>query len=109
MRHLVEQIQTLEARLREGGGQARIDRQHQSGKMTARERITALSDPASRFLEIGLLIAYDRYDGQAPAFTVVEQIQTLEARLREGGGQARIDRQHQSGKMTARERITALA
>ena len=25
MRHLVEQIQTLEARLREGGGAARID------------------------------------------------------------------------------------
>src|SRR5450759_2012556 len=39
MRHLVEQIQTLEARLREGGGQARIDRQHQSGKMTALGRI----------------------------------------------------------------------
>jgi hypothetical protein len=30
MRHLVEQIQTLEARLREGGGKARIDRQHQA-------------------------------------------------------------------------------
>ena len=28
MRHLVEQIRTLEARLREGGGKARIERQH---------------------------------------------------------------------------------
>ena len=39
--------------------------------MTARERIAALLDPGSRFLEIGLLIAYDRYDGQAPAAGVV--------------------------------------
>ena len=80
MRHLVEQIQTLEARLREGGGQARIDRQHQSGKMTARERITALSDPASRFLEIGLLIAYDRYDGQAPSAGIVTGLGRIEGR-----------------------------
>src|ERR1035437_5462612 len=80
MRHLVEQIQTLEARLREGGGQARIDRQHQSGKMTARERIAALSDPASRFLEIGLLIAYDRYDGQAPSAGIVTGLGRIEGR-----------------------------
>ena len=63
MRHLVEQIQALEARLREGGGQARIDRQHNSGKMTARECIAGLIDPGARFLEIGLLIAYDCYEG----------------------------------------------
>ena len=31
MRHLVEQIRTLEARLREGGGKARIERQHKRG------------------------------------------------------------------------------
>jgi acetyl-CoA carboxylase carboxyltransferase component len=39
--------------------------------MTARERIAALLDPESRFLEIGLLIAHDRYDQQAPAAGVV--------------------------------------
>src|SRR5271157_1935072 len=80
MRHLVEQIQTLEARLREGGGQARIARQHEAGKMTARERITGLTDPGSRFLEIGLLIAYDRYDGQAPAAGVVTGLGRIEGR-----------------------------
>src|SRR5450755_1487012 len=80
MRHLVEQIQTLEARLREGGGPARILRQHQSGKMTARERITALTDPGSRFLEIGLLIAYDRYDGQAPSAGIVTGLGRIEGR-----------------------------
>ena len=57
MRLLVEQLQRLEDRLREGGGAARIERQHQAGKMTARERITALLDPDAPWLEIGLLIA----------------------------------------------------
>ena len=61
MRLLVEQLQRLEARLREGGGAARIERQHRAGKMTARERIESLLDPGAFFLEIGLLIAYDRY------------------------------------------------
>jgi 3-methylcrotonyl-CoA carboxylase beta subunit len=71
MRHLVEQLKKLEGRLREGGGSARIEKQHKAGKMTARERIDALIDPVSEFLEIGLLIAYDRYDGQAPAAGLV--------------------------------------
>jgi acetyl-CoA carboxylase carboxyltransferase component len=39
--------------------------------MTARERVAALLDPGARFLEVGLLIAYDRYEGQAPAAGVV--------------------------------------
>jgi propionyl-CoA carboxylase beta chain len=30
-----------------GGGQARIEKQHQSGKLTARERIDLLLDPGS--------------------------------------------------------------
>ena len=80
MRHLVEQLQTLEARLREGGGAARIAKQHNAGKMTARERIAALLDPGARFLEIGLLIAYDLYDGQAPAAGVVTGLGRIEGR-----------------------------
>ena len=67
MRLLVEQLQQLEDRLRQGGGPARIAKQHRAHKLTARERIAGLLDPGARFLEIGLLIAYDQYDGQAPA------------------------------------------
>src|SRR5258707_48468 len=63
LRLMVEQLAKLEARLREGGGPARIDRQHKAGKLTARERIAGLLDPGAMFLEIGLLIAYDRYEG----------------------------------------------
>jgi len=57
MRLLVNQLRSLESRLREGGGAPRIEKQHRAGKMTARERIAALLDPGSFFLEIGLLIA----------------------------------------------------
>lgn len=80
LRLLVEQLGKLEARLREGGGAARIERQHKSGKLTARERIAGLLDDATRFLEIGLLIAYDRYEGQAPSAGVVTGLGRIEGR-----------------------------
>ena len=38
-----------------GGGQARIDKQHEKGKLTARERIDLLVDPGS-FQEIGKFV-----------------------------------------------------
>lgn len=80
MRLLVEQLQSLETRLRAGGGPAKIEKQHRAGKLAARERIARLLDPQSRFLEIGLLIAYDRYEGQAPAAGVVTGLGVIEGR-----------------------------
>jgi len=80
MRHLVEQLHKLEERLRAGGGASKIARQHKAGKLTARERVAKLIDPGARFLEIGLLIAYDQYDGQAPAAGVVTGIGKIENR-----------------------------
>ncbi len=80
MRDLVEQLAVLEDRLRQGGGAAKIDKQHRDGKLTARERIAALIDPGSLFLETGLLIAYDKYDGQAPAAGVVTGVARVENR-----------------------------
>ena len=38
LRELTEQLLQLEAKLRRGGGPDKIDRQHQQGKLTARER-----------------------------------------------------------------------
>ncbi len=75
-----ETLRLLEDRLREGGGPKKIDKQHSAGKLTARERITRLLDPGAHFLEIGLLIAYDLYDGQAPAAGVVTGIGKIEGR-----------------------------
>lgn len=68
---LTAELRELEDRLRAGGGPERIERQHGQGKLTARERIDLLVDPDSVFLEIGLLVAHDRYSGQAPGAGVV--------------------------------------
>ena len=71
LRELSSELRALEAKVRDGGGKERIARQHKQKKLTARERIERLGDPGSRFLEIGLLVAYDQYDGQAPGAGVV--------------------------------------
>lgn len=68
---LVSELRALEERLRQGGGADKIERQHSQGKLTARERIARLLDPNTHFQEIGLLVAYDQYDGQAPSAGVV--------------------------------------
>ncbi len=71
LEELVLELRELEGRLRQGGGADKIERQHSQGKLTARERIARLLDPDTRFQEVGLLVAYDEYDGQAPAAGVV--------------------------------------
>jgi 3-methylcrotonyl-CoA carboxylase beta subunit len=80
MRALVADLQELEDRLRLGGGAKKIEKQHGEGKLTARERIAKLMDPGTLFLEIGLLIAYDKYDGQAPSAGVVTGLAYIEGR-----------------------------
>src|SRR5256886_5017440 len=46
-----EKLAALDAQAELGGGQERIDKQHQEGKLTARERIELLVDPGS-FIEL---------------------------------------------------------
>jgi 3-methylcrotonyl-CoA carboxylase beta subunit len=74
LRELAADLQRLETRIRLGGGQDKIERQHQQGKLTARERIELLFDKDSYRQEIGLLVAYDEYNGTAPAAGVVTSI-----------------------------------
>src|ERR1700676_2220771 len=80
MKQLVDSLLELEDQLRQGGGPKKIEKQHRDGKLTARERIAQLLDRGSMFLEIGLLIAYDQYDGQAPAAGVVTGLARIEGR-----------------------------
>src|SRR6202171_1408380 len=57
-------LDELERRKREselGGGQARVDRQHNEGKLTARERIALLFDPGS-FQELDQLVIHRSSD-----------------------------------------------
>lgn len=77
---LVSELTSLEEHLRQGGGRKRSDREHARGKLTARERIQLLFDQDSYFQEIGLLVAYDVYDGQAPAAGVVTGIGRIAGR-----------------------------
>ena len=71
LRELSTELRALEDRLRLGGGAEKIEKQHKQGKLTARERVAKLCDPGARFIEIGLLLAYDQYEGAAPAAGVV--------------------------------------
>ena len=80
LRELTNELQQLEARLRLGGGPEKIDRQHQQGKLTARERIERLLDKDAYVQEIGLLVAYDQYDGGAPAAGVVTVVGRVQGR-----------------------------
>jgi acetyl-CoA carboxylase carboxyltransferase component len=80
LRELSAEVRELEARLRQGGGADKIARQHSQGKLTARERIAGLCDQGTRFLEIGLLVAHDEYDGQAPGAGVVTGVGTVRGR-----------------------------
>jgi 3-methylcrotonyl-CoA carboxylase beta subunit len=71
LRELSAEVRALEDRLRQGGGPDKAEKQHKQGKLTARERVAGLCDDGARFIELGLLVAYDQYDGQAPAAGVV--------------------------------------
>jgi len=70
----------LAAKLREGGGKARVQKMHEQGKLAPRERVAGLLDPASPWLEVGLLVAHDLYDGQAPGAGVITGVGVVEGR-----------------------------
>ena len=74
LRELSEEVKALESKLREAGGAKRLEKLHKQGKLSARERVELLRDPNSTMLEVGLLVAYDEYDGQAPAAGVVTAV-----------------------------------
>ena len=62
----LSRLETLKQRASMGGGQPRIDGQHERGKLTARERIALLLDPGT-FEEIDAL-AVDEYVADGEAF-----------------------------------------
>lgn len=77
---LVEEYERLESQLRKGGGDKKIAKIHSQGKLTARERTDMLFDKGAYQQEIGLLVAYDAYDGQAPSAAVVSSIGKINGR-----------------------------
>src|SRR6266851_10292237 len=58
---LRERLRELEELAREGGGQERIQKQHEGGKLTARERIDSLLDPQT-FCELDKFVTHRATD-----------------------------------------------
>ncbi|HVZ93540.1 MAG TPA: acyl-CoA carboxylase subunit beta [Phycisphaerales bacterium] len=73
LRALNEQFQHTEREIRMGGGLKAIDRQHEKGRLAARERIEKLLDDPKAFTEFGIWAAHGMYaeHGGAPAAGVV--------------------------------------
>ncbi|MBK8467391.1 MAG: acyl-CoA carboxylase subunit beta [Chloracidobacterium sp.] len=80
LRLLTDEYVRLEKKLLLGGGPAKIEKIHSQGKLTARERIDLLLDKDTYRQEIGLLVAYDQYDGAAPAAAVVTVVGKVKGR-----------------------------
>ena len=53
----IKQLEAMEANAALGGGQARIDRQHNAGKLSARERVDALLDEGT-FVEMDKFVTH---------------------------------------------------
>jgi 3-methylcrotonyl-CoA carboxylase beta subunit len=70
--HLRKKLETVKL----GGGKSRIAKEHEKGKLTARERIAYLTDENSEFLEIGAFAADDMYleEGGCPSAGVITGI-----------------------------------
>ena len=81
----IEDLRQRREKIEAGGGPKRIEKQHASGKMTARERITALLDPNS-FVELDAFVEhrctnFGMEKVEAPGEGVVTGYGTIEGRL----------------------------
>ena len=73
---LVSDLTKRFAKVKLGGGQKRIDKQHAKGKMSARERVDYLLDSKAKSIEIGAFAGEDMYEehGGCPSGGVVVKI-----------------------------------
>lgn len=73
MRLLISQMEQRLTKIYEGGGKKRVEKLHEQGKMSARERIDFLLDKDTPRFEMGAFAGYDMYKehGGCPAGGVV--------------------------------------
>jgi 3-methylcrotonyl-CoA carboxylase beta subunit len=73
LKQLCFQLKSKAKNTQLGGGEKKIEAQHQKGKLTARERIDYLIDKDSEFLEVGLFVGDGMYQefGGCPSGGVV--------------------------------------
>ena len=60
-KNLIRKINAVKETIKLGGGKIAIDKQHEKGKLTARERIEKLIDKGTNFFELNTFAAYDMY------------------------------------------------
>ncbi len=82
LKQLCFQLKSKAQKTMLGGGEKKIEDQHQKGKLTARERIDYLIDKNSPFLEIGLFVGDGMYkeQGGCPSGGVVTGIGYVKGR-----------------------------
>lgn len=82
MKQLIDRLHHIEATTRLGGGEKKIKKQHDKGKLTARERIDYLLDEDAERLEIGTLAGDGMYEeqGGCPSGGVVVMIGKVSGR-----------------------------
>jgi 3-methylcrotonyl-CoA carboxylase beta subunit len=74
LRKLTDELKAELSRTAEGGGAKAREKHVARGKLLPRERVRALLDPGSPFLELSPLAAYGMYDGAAPAAGLITGI-----------------------------------
>ncbi len=78
MQELVAQLRSKLDTVKKGGGEAAVMRHKERGKMFVRERIDAVIDPDTPFLEFSALAANGMYGDEAPSAGVVTGIGTIQ-------------------------------
>src|SRR6266849_8865446 len=74
MQELVAQLRSKLDKVKKGGGEAAVARHKERGKMFVRERIEAVIDPDTPFLEFSALAANGMYGDEAPSAGIVTGI-----------------------------------
>lgn len=82
LKQLCSKLKSKATKTSLGGGEKKIEDQHQKGKLTARERIQYLTDPKSNFLEVGLFAGDGMYaeQGGCPSGGVITGIGFVKGR-----------------------------
>lgn len=80
LRSLVDDLNQRLATARQGGGPKYVERHREQGKVPPRDRIAALLDPDTPFLECSALAANGMYDDEAPGAGIITGIGRIQQR-----------------------------
>jgi len=80
MQQSISAVQSAASQIMQGGGEKSRARHRSRGKLLPRDRINALIDPGSAFLEVGQFAAWDHYDNQVPSAGIITGIGLIHSR-----------------------------